>query len=66
MRLKSNLDLTDFLDGMITTDEDVAALDRARSFNRLDSFEYLHFLEQFAPAHPPTRNIPERHEPFTL
>ena len=66
MRSNDNLDLAEFLTGMPTTAADIAALDRARAFNRLDPVEYLRFLEQFSAKHPPTREIPERHEPFTL
>ena len=66
MRSKDSLDLTDFMAGFTTTPDDLAALERARAFNCLDPVEYLRFLEEFSPAHPPTRSIPPRHEPFTL
>ncbi len=66
MQSNDRVDLTDFLGGLTTTAEDVAALDRVRTLNRLDAAEYLRFLLQFSASHPPTRDIPPRHEPFTL
>lgn len=59
-------DLEGFLDGMTTTPEDVLALHRVRSLDSLDPVEYLRLLLAFADLHPPTREIPPRHEPFVL
>lgn len=66
MQSKDKVDLTDFMEAMATTRDDVAALARAREANHLDRFEYLHFLQQFSLKHPAGREIPERHEPFVL
>jgi hypothetical protein len=66
MRSNGAPDLDGFLDGFVTTPEDVAALDRVRSLNYLEPVEYLRFLLAFADLHPPTREIPPRHEPFVL
>lgn len=59
-------ELPDFERATQTTAEDVAALERARQHNRLGPVEYLAFLIQFSKLHPPTREIPARHEPFRL
>jgi hypothetical protein len=66
MRSPETPDLSGFLDEVGTTAEDVAALLRVRSYDRLDPAAYLAFLEEFAAKHPPTREIPPRHEPFVL
>jgi len=66
MRSNGTPDLGGFLDGMITTAEDVAMLHRVRSLDSLDPVEYLRFLLAFTDLHPPTREIPPRHEPFVL
>ena len=66
MRSNGTPDLDGFLDGVVTTAEDVAALARVRSFNYLEPVEYLGFLMAFADLHPPDREIPPRHEPFVL
>ena len=49
-----------------TTAADVAALENARTHDRLDPRRYLEFLLAFSERHPPDREIPPRHEPFTL
>jgi hypothetical protein len=59
-------DLDGFLDGLMTTEADRAALLAIRALDRLDPYEYLRFLEAFTDQHPPTREIPPRHEPFVL
>ena len=66
MPLRKPSDLTGFLDDTPTTAEDVEALLRVRSYDRLDPMAYLAFLLEFAPQHPPTREIPPLHEPFVL
>ena len=66
MRSNGTSDLDGFLDGMITTAEDVAVLDQMRSLNYLEPAEYLRFLMAFTDLHPPTREIAPRHEPFVL
>ena len=66
MKSKSDRDLDGFLARTPTTPEDVIALERARSLDCLDPVEYLSFLKAFASSHPPTREIPPRHEPFKL
>ncbi len=66
MPSKDNLELSDFLRGVRTTPADAAALQSVRDLNRLDPVQYLAFLRLYAPQHRPTREIPERHEPFTL
>ena len=66
MTSNDNRDLDGFLDRQITTAEDVAALNRVRELDRLDPFSYLEFLVEFSQRHPPTREIPSRHEPFRL
>ena len=62
----SSRDLEDFLAGAPTTSDDVAALERLRQHDRLDSRQYLEFLLAFAPRHPPSREVPPRSEPFRL
>ncbi len=59
-------DLIDFERGVPTTAEDVAVLQRVRALNRLDPRAYLAFLESFASRHPVSREVPSRHEPFSL
>jgi hypothetical protein len=59
-------DLDGFLDEDVTTPLDTDMLERIRSLDALDSVEYLRFLLAFTDAHPPTREIAERHEPFAL
>ncbi len=49
-----------------TTAADVEALERARSLNAMDPYEFLQFHLLFSPHHPPTREIPPFHEPFSL
>lgn len=48
------------------TSDDIAALERVKKFDHLDPQQYLEFLLLFTKQHPPTREIPERHEPFEL
>lgn len=66
MQSSDRVDLRGFLDGFVTTAEDVAMLHRVRSLDSLDPVEYLRFLLAFTDLHPPTREIPPRHEPFVL
>lgn len=66
MRSTKAPELAGFLDGVTTTRNDIAALEKARALDRLDPVHYLRFLKAFAPKHPPTREIPTRHEPFVL
>lgn len=66
MRSNETPDLEGFLDGVTTTAEDVVALSLVRSLDHLGPAEYLRFLLAFAASHPPTREIPPRHEPFVL
>ena len=66
MQSKRTPDLEDFLAGMVTTPEDNAALEQVRSLDHLGPGEYLRFLMAFTERHPPTRQIPLRHEPFVL
>lgn len=66
MRSKSIPESIDFERGVITTPEDTEFLLRARQLNRLDPWSYLEFLRSFAARHPPSREIPPRHEPFRL
>ncbi len=66
MQSKRAPDLEDFLAGLITTAEDNAALLRVRSLDSLSPDEYLRFLLAFTEQHPPTRELPSRHEPFVL
>lgn len=66
MTSKDRPDLDGFLGGHVTTAEDVAALERVRELDRLDPFSYLEFLVEFSRRHPPTRQVPPRHEPFRL
>lgn len=66
MPSKNTVDLIDFLAETLTTPEDAAALERIRTLDRLDPVTYLRFLRQFEGSHPPDREIPLRHEPFTL
>lgn len=66
MQSSDRVDLRDFLDGLVTTDEDVAMLHRVRALDSLGPVEYLKFLEAFTDLHPPTREIPPHHEPFVL
>ena len=66
MPSNDNRDLNDFLGGLETTAGDTAALDAVRHLDHLDPVQYLSFLEQFARRHPPSREIPPRHEPFVL
>lgn len=54
------------IDFMYVTPEDVAALERVGAHDVLGPVEYLAFLKAFAARHPPTREIPEGHEPFKL
>jgi hypothetical protein len=49
-----------------TTSADLAALDESRLAVRLDPKHYLKFLEEFSKRHPPSREIPPKHEPFSL
>jgi hypothetical protein len=49
-----------------TTNADIAALERVRELDAMDPYEFLRFHLLFAPMHPPTRDIPPFHEPFTL
>jgi hypothetical protein len=58
--------LSRFAPGLGTTAEEIAALLAVRDLDRLDASQYLEFLRLFASRHPPSREIPERHEPFTL
>ena len=62
MRSNETPDLEGFLDGVPTTPDDVAALARARTLEYLEPVEYLRFLIAFSALHPPTREIPPRHE----
>jgi hypothetical protein len=66
MQSNETPDLDGFLDGVTTTPEDVEALARVRSLDYLGPVEYLRFLIAFSALHPPTREIPPRHEPFVL
>ena len=66
MPLNDNRDLASLFTGDATTTTDNAALEVARTLNALNAVEYLHFLMQFAPRHPPSREIPPDHEPFSL
>lgn len=66
MRSNGSGDLDGFLDAMPVTPEDVEALERVRAHDVLGPVEYLEFLKAFAARHPPTREIPEGHEPFKL
>ncbi len=61
-----NRDLKDLFAGVQTTVEEVEALEAVRRLDHLDPVQYLDFLKQFAPRHPPSREIPPRHEPFVL
>jgi hypothetical protein len=65
MPSKKNRELIDF-SSVPTTPEDLAMLEAVRALDRLDSHQYLEFLLAFSERHPPTREIPPRHEPFTL
>ena len=56
----------DFERGVVTTAQDIEALDRLRRLNYLSPPAYLDFLLTFTSKHPPTRDIPENHEPFEL
>lgn len=58
-------DLIDF-SSVPTTPEDLAMLRGVRELDRLDPQQYLEFLIAFSERHRPTREIPERHEPFVL
>lgn len=66
MPSKDNPEVKDFLAGTPTTSADTNALQFVRDLDRLDPVQYLAFLKLYAPQHRPSRNIPERHEPFTL
>jgi hypothetical protein len=66
MPSRNNPDSIDFARGVITTAEDTEFLLRVRQLNRLDPWSYLEFLRSFAERHPPSREIPPRHEPFRL
>jgi hypothetical protein len=48
------------------TDADIEALEHARELNAMDPYEFQAFHLLFASQHPPTRDIPPFHEPFTL
>lgn len=50
----------------MTTPEDREFLLRVRQLDRLDPHAYLEFLEAFSSQHLPSREVPPRHEPFTL
>lgn len=63
---KDSRELVNFLPGVGTTPADAAALQAVRDLDRLDPVQYLAFLRLYAPQHRPSREIPERHEPFTL
>ncbi len=66
MPSSDNRDLSHFLGGVETAPVEAAVLERVRDLDRLELVAYLHFLLQFAPRHPPSRELPERHEPFSL
>ena len=65
MRSNDNPERIDF-SSVPTTAEDVAALEHARTQDRLDPKQYLEFLLTFSKRHPAGREIPERHEPFVI
>jgi hypothetical protein len=65
MRSKSVPEPIDF-PSVPTTAEDIAALARVKEYDRMDAQQYLEFLLAFTDRHPPTREIPSRHEPFRL
>lgn len=48
------------------TPEESEFLWKVRELNRMDPHEYLEFLLQFAPMHPPSRETSEGVEPFEL
>jgi hypothetical protein len=48
------------------TAEETEWLNRVRELDCMDSHQYLAFLLEFAPMHPPGREIPPFHEPFKL
>ena len=58
--------LDTFQQDVPTHPADVVALERARTLNTMDPYEFLQFHLLFASRHPPTRDIPPFHEPFTL
>ena len=66
MRSKDVPDRLDLERAVPTSAADLEALERALRFDRLDPVAYLAFLRSFAERHPPTREIPETHEPFRL
>lgn len=66
MPSRNKADLEDFLAGTVSTQEDSEALHRVRALDTLDPVSYLQFLVTFSELHPPTREIPPRHEPFVL
>jgi hypothetical protein len=60
-------ELPDFEAALAVTAGDVAALEAARRRNTMTAHEYLAFLLEFAPRHPPDRSHPPADaEPFTL
>ena len=65
MRSNEDSDPIDFL-VVPTTADDIAALEMARTRDRLDPQRYLEFLLAFSKGHPPDRTIPPKHEPFVL
>jgi hypothetical protein len=66
MRSPGGLDRLDFQRDVPTTAADIAALDRARDYNYMPSETYLAWLTRMSATNPPTREIPEHHEPFEL
>ncbi len=66
MRSKNILEDVDFERDVPTTADDVAALWRAREYNRMDAHEYLDFLLQLTKDLPPSRETSAGRKPFTL
>ena len=65
MRSKSDPEPIDF-SSVPTTPLDAQKLLEVRQLDRLNPQQYLEFLLAFIDRHPPTREIPPRHEPFVL
>lgn len=65
MPSKDSPDRIDF-PNVPTTPEDVRMLQAVRKLDRMDARQYLEFLLAFGDRHPPTRQVPPRHEPFRL
>lgn len=66
MTSKRRFEILDLESGVLTSPEDLAALERARKLDHLSPEEYLRFLLTFSASHPPGRDIPPHHEPFRL